>query len=176
MAKVRKKVKTIKIQADLCNGCRACEVICSAYHSSPPYSAINPARSRIRIVRYPLEDVWMPVFAGEYTMAECMGRDKYIIDGKEYEECAFCRAVCPSRDAFKDPASGLPLRCDMCEGEDGPLCVEQCLNEVLILEEREEEVEEQAYPEDLDAGVDTLVDKYGLEKLYQAVAKKSMRA
>ena len=176
MAKVRKKVKTIKIKADLCNGCRACEVICSAFHASPPYSAINPARARIRVVRYPLDDVWMPVFAGEHTLAECMGRDKYVIDGKEYEECAFCRAVCPSREAFKEPDSGLPLRCDMCEGEDMPLCVQQCLNEVLIYEEREEEVEEQDYPEDLEAGLDSLVDKYGLAKLYDAVSRKAMKA
>ena len=44
-----------------------------------------------------------------------MGRDKYIIDGKEYDECGFCRAACPSRDLFKEPDSGLPLKCDMCE-------------------------------------------------------------
>ncbi len=44
-----------------------------------------------------------------------MGRDKYMIDGKEYDECGFCRASCPSRDAFKEPDSGLPLKCDMCE-------------------------------------------------------------
>ena len=174
MAKVRKKVKTIKIKADLCNGCRACEVICSAFHASPPYSSINPARSRIRVVRYPLDDIWVPVFAGEYTFAECMGRDKYVIDGKEYEECAFCRAVCPSRDVFKEPDSGLPLRCDMCEGEDKPLCVDQCLNEVLIFEEREEEVEDREYPEELEVGVDTLADRYGLDKLYDLVARKTL--
>lgn len=175
MAKIRKKIKTVKIKADQCNGCRACEIICSAFHASPPYSSINPARSRIRVVRYPLDDIWVPVFAGEYAFAECMGRDKYIIDGKEYEECAFCRAACPSRDVFKEPNSGLPLRCDMCEGEDKPLCVEQCLNDVLIFEEREEEVDEQVYPQELDVGVDTLVDKYGLDKLSDAVARRAMR-
>jgi benzoyl-CoA reductase subunit BamC len=176
MAKVLKKVKTIKVNADLCNGCRACEVICSAFHASPPYSSINPARSRIRVVRYPLQDIWMPVFAGERAVAECMGRNKYVIDGKEYEECAFCRAPCPSREAFKEPDSGLPLRCDMCEGEDMPLCVKHCLNEVLVFEEREEEVEEEAAPEELDIGVDALADKYGLNQLYDAVARKAMSA
>ena len=67
-----------------------------------------------------IKDIWLPVFAGEYTPAECMGRDKYMIDGKEYDECAFCRASCPSRDLFKEPDSGLPLKCDMCE-DDPPL-------------------------------------------------------
>jgi benzoyl-CoA reductase subunit BamC len=174
MATIQKKIKTIKINADLCNGCRACEVMCSAFHASPPYSSINPAKSRIRIVRYPLDDIWVPVFAGEKAFAECMGRDKYIIDGKEYEECAFCRAACPSREAFKEPDTGLPLKCDMCEGEDEPLCVQACLNDVLVLEVREEEVEEQVQAEDLDVGVDALVEKFGLGKLADAVARKAM--
>ena len=116
MAKIKKTIKTIKVDADRCNGCRGCEIICSAYHSEPKYSSINPAKSRIQILTHRLKDIWLPVFAGEYTPAECMGRDVYTIDGKEYDECAFCRAACPSRDLFKDPDSGLPLRCDMCEG------------------------------------------------------------
>ncbi len=95
MAKVKKKVKVIKIDTDKCNGCRSCEVICSAFHATDKYSIINPSRARIRLIRDPLRDVYLPVYAGEYTPAECMGRDKYVVDGKEYEECAFCRASCP---------------------------------------------------------------------------------
>ena len=78
-----------------------CEVICSAFHAAPKYSSNNPARSRIRVIRDPLSDIYVPVYAGEYTAAECAGRDKYMIDGKEYEECAFCRASCPSRDSSR---------------------------------------------------------------------------
>ena len=83
MRKVKKKVKTIKIDLEKCNGCRACEVICSAFHAKPKYSSNNPARSRIRLIRDPLKDVYLPVYAGEYTKAECTGKDKYVIDGKE---------------------------------------------------------------------------------------------
>ena len=121
--KKKKIVKTIKIDVDKCNGCRACEVICSAFHAAPKYSSNNPARSRIRVIREPLKDIYVPVYAGEYAKAECMGRDKYVIDGKEYDECAFCRASCPSRDLFKEPDSGLPLKCDMCEGRRRSPCV-----------------------------------------------------
>ena len=92
--KKKKNHKTIKVDLDKCNGCRACEVICSAFHAEPKYSSNNPARSRIRMIRHPLRDIYVPVYAGEYTSAECMGRDKYIIDGKEYDECGFCRAYC----------------------------------------------------------------------------------
>ena len=175
MAKVKKKIKTIKIDADKCSGCRLCEVVCSAFHSEPKYSSNNPARSRIQIIRHPLKDIWLPVFAGEYTPAECMGRDKYIIDGKEYNECSFCRASCPSRDLFKEPDSGLPIRCDMCEGEDQPQCVEWCLNDVLVYEEREEEVEEEETQEDLEIGLDSLADKYGMDKIMETVARMTQK-
>ncbi len=176
MAEKNKKiVKTIKVDADLCNGCRACEMICSAFHSAPKYSGNNPARSRIRIIREPLKDVYVPVYAGEYTPAECAGRDRYVIDGKEYEECAFCRASCPSRDVFKEPDSGLPLKCDMCEGEDEPLCVKWCLVDALTYEEREEEVEEEESPEELDIGLEALADKYGLDKIKDALDRMSIK-
>ena len=165
----KKIVKTIKVDADLCNGCRACEVICSAFHSTPKYS------SNIRIIRHPLKDIYVPVYAGEYTAAECMGRDKYVIDGKEYEECAFCRAACPSRDIFKEPDSGLPLKCDMCEGEDEPLCVKWCITDALTYEEREEEGEEEEKPEELELGLESLADKYGLDKIMETVARMSIK-
>jgi benzoyl-CoA reductase subunit BamC len=173
--KIKKKVKTIKIDVDKCNGCRACEVICSAFHAAPKYSSNNPARARIRVIREPLTDIYVPVYAGEHTAAECAGRDKYTIDGKEYDECAFCRASCPSRDEFKEPDSGLPLKCDMCEGEEEPLCVKWCLTDALVVEEREEEVEEGEAQEELDIGLEALAQKHGLQKILDAVAKMSKK-
>jgi benzoyl-CoA reductase subunit BamC len=174
MAKVKKMIKTIKIDVDKCNGCRACELICSAFHATPKYSSNNPARSRIRLVREPVRDVYLPVYAGEYTKAECAGRDKYVIDGKEYTECDFCRASCPSRDFFKEPDSGLPLKCDMCEDDppqEKPLCVQWCLNDALTYEVREEEVEEEEKPGDAETGLEAMVDKYGLQKVIDTVAR-----
>ncbi|AOY59225.1 4Fe-4S ferredoxin, iron-sulfur-binding protein [Desulfococcus multivorans] len=176
--KKKKIVRRIRINADKCNGCRACELICSAYHAVPRYSSNNPARSRIRVVRDPLADIFIPVYAGDYAVAECAGRDKYIIDGKEYDECAFCRVSCPSREEFKEPDSGLPLKCDMCEGEPEPLCVKWCLVGALVLEEREEAVEDTAVPEEmeeLEIGLEALADRYGLGKIKDIVARMSKK-
>jgi len=175
MATIRKKIKKIKIDADKCNGCRGCEIVCSSFHATPKYSEINPARSRVQVISHRLKNIWLPVFAGEYTPAECMGRDVYVIDGKEYDECGFCRAACPSRDMFKEPDSGLPLKCDMCEGEEKPKCVEWCLNDVLTYEEREEEVEEGVEMEAVEAGVGSLIDKYGFDKIADTVARMSKK-
>jgi benzoyl-CoA reductase subunit BamC len=152
--KKKKIVKTIRIDVDKCHGCRACEVICSSFHAEPKYSSNNPARARIRVIR---------------------DRDKYTIDGKEYDECAFCRCSCPSRDDFKEPDSGLPLKCDMCEGEDEPLCVRWCTADALILEEREEEVDEEEEQEELEVGLESLADKHGLDKLLDTIARMSKK-
>lgn len=175
MAEKKKKIiKTIKVDMDKCNGCRACEMVCSTFHAAPKYSSNNPARSRIRVIHEPIKDIYVPVYAGENAKAECMGRDKYVIEGKEYEECAFCRASCPSRDLFKEPDSGLPLKCDMCEDDppqEKPLCVQWCITDALTYEEREEEADEEEKPDDMETGLEALADKYGMEKLVDTVAR-----
>lgn len=51
------------------------------------------------------------------------------------------------------------------------LCVEWCLNDALIYEEREEEVEEDVKPGDIDVGFESMVNKYGLEKVADTVAR-----
>ena len=152
-------IKTIKIDADKCTGCRACEVICSAYQAAPKYSIVNPKRSRIRVFYDEDNDIWVPVLAGEYAETECNVRHITVIKGKEYGECSFCRSSCASRDWFKEPdAPDIPLKCDGCGEpmpEGGPLCVQWCLNDALTYEpEREEEVE--AKEEEEEEGVEEL--------------------
>jgi len=169
----KKKVKVIKVNADECNGCRACEVFCAAFHAQPPHSSVNPAKARIRVIHDPIKNIFLPILAGPYTVAECPARNKYTIDGREYEECAFCGASCPSRGYFKDPDSGLPLKCDACETEpplEEPWCVKVCLTDALTYEEREEEVEEEKLDE-LEIGLESLVDRYGLDKVMDTLAR-----
>lgn len=174
----KKIVKTIKIDVDKCNGCRACEVICSALHAAPRYSSNNPARSRIRVIRDPLGDIYVPVYAGEYTAAECAGRDRYTIDGKQYDECAFCRASCPSRELFKEPDSGLPLKCDMCECDPTisvPMCVQWCLADALTYEEREIEVAPQPAPAEIELALEALADKHGWPSVLDTAARMAKK-
>ncbi len=179
--KKKKTIKQIVINADECNGCRACEAICAAFHATQKYSIANPVRSRIHVWWDPLRNLYMPVYGGPYAEAECMGRDKYIIDGKEYDECLFCRATsCPSRKLFQEPDSGLPLKCDMCENEpplEEPWCVYVCQVDALTYEEREEEVEEEEEKkyEDLEIGVSTLINKYGLDEVMDTIARLSKK-
>ncbi|MBN1834130.1 MAG: (4Fe-4S)-binding protein, partial [Deltaproteobacteria bacterium] len=110
------------------------------------------------------------------TQAECNGRNRYVIDGKEYDECTFCPASCPSRDAFKEPDSGLPLKCDMCESVpplEEPMCVEACTFDALTYEEKEEEVleEKQVQRGDLELAYELLVKKHGKNKVMDTFAR-----
>ena len=175
----KKTVKEIKVDVDKCTGCRSCEMACSAFHAVPKYSSINPARARIRVVMDEVRDEYVPIRAGEYTQAECNGRNLYTINGKEYSECSFCPASCPSRDYFKEPDSGLPLKCDMCEDEPPlpePMCVQACKFDALTYEEREEEVEEkkeEVKRGEIELGYELLVKKYGKKKVMDTFARLS---
>ena len=173
-----KIVKKIKIDLDKCIGCRACEVACSAFHASPKYSSINPARSRIRVLIDDLKNVYVPIRAGDYTPAECTGKNTYSINGKEYRECSFCGVSCPTRDYFKEPDSGLPLKCDMCESVpplSEPMCVQVCRVDALTYEEREEEGEEEEKRDELKVGLEALANEHGLKKIMEAVARMSKK-
>jgi benzoyl-CoA reductase subunit BamC len=178
-ASKKKIIKEIKVDIDKCTGCRSCEMACSAFHSTPKYSSLNPARSRIRVHMDELRDLYVPIRAGDYTQAECNGRNLYIIDGKEYSECAFCPASCPSRDYFKEPDSGLPLKCDMCEDVPPlaePMCVQACKFDALTYVEREEEVvEEEVVRGEMEIGIEALIKKYGAKSVKDAIARVTKR-
>ena len=123
-----------------------------------------------------LSDVYVPIRAAGYTQAECIGRHIYTINGKEYNECSFCGASCPSRDYFKEPDSGLPLKCDMCENEpplSEPMCVQVCEFDALTYVEREEEGEEEEKPGEMEIGLEVLVKKHGLKTVKDTLARIS---
>ena len=185
MSKPAKKIiKEIKVDLSKCNGCRACEKACAAFHAVPKYSCFNPARSRIKVVIDERNDQWVPVRAGGYTQAECSGRNIYVIEGKEYSECALCPASCPSRPWFKEPDSGLPLKCDMCEDVpplSEPMCVQMCARDCLTYVEREvasaEEETQGADNQmmDLKTAYEALVKKHGQKKVVDTFSRLSTR-
>ncbi|MFA7278698.1 MAG: hypothetical protein WC100_01220 [Sterolibacterium sp.] len=173
-----KTVKEIKVNIDKCTGCRACEMACSAYHAQPRYSSVNPARSRIRVVANELNDEYVPIRAGDYTPAECNGRHVYTINGKDYSECSFCGASCPSRNYFVEPDSGLPLKCDMCESVPPlaePMCVAVCESGALTYVERTEprKEKEQEKRGQMEVGLESLVNQFGMKAVVEGLTRMS---
>jgi benzoyl-CoA reductase subunit BamC len=176
--KKTKIVKEIKVDTKKCVGCRSCEIACSGFHAVPKYSSVNTARSRIMVIMDEVRDIFVPIRAGEYTEAECNGRNRYMIDGKEYDECTFCPASCPSRDAFKEPDSGLPLKCDMCESVpplEKPMCVDACTFGALTYEEREavETEKEEVKRGELEIAYEALIKKHGRKKVIDTFSRLS---
>lgn len=175
-----KIVKEIRIEVDKCTGCRACETVCSAFHAKPRYSSTNPARSRIRVVTDEINDEYVPVQAGNYTLSGCEGRHFYELDGKRYSECSFCRAACPTRDYFIEPDSGLPLKCDMCEDEPPlaqPLCVTACLPGCLTYQLRSGDapVDEAREQQALDKALESLAGQHGIEAVIEKLKRVAQR-
>ncbi|MBE0620858.1 MAG: (4Fe-4S)-binding protein [Burkholderiales bacterium] len=167
-------VKDIKADIDKCTGCRACEMACSAFHAMPRYSSVNPAKSRIRVVVDELTDEYVPIRAGNFTRTGCDGRHVYLIDGKEYSECSFCRASCPTRDFFIEPDSGFPLKCDMCESVPPlaePMCVQVCEPGCLTYEERKIDRigEGQLQTGEIEAGLQSLISQYGIDAVIESL-------
>lgn len=151
---------------------------CSGFHAVPKFSSTNPARSRIRVVVEDRKDVYVPVRAGDYTQAECNGRNSYTIEGKEYSQCSFCSASCPARDLFKEPDSGLPLKCDMCADDPTltePMCVQVCRPGALTYLKWEEEREDEPKPGEMEIGLQSLVNRHGLQKVMDTVARISKK-
>jgi len=56
-----------------------------------------------------------------------------------------------------------------------PSCVQWCLSDALTYEEREEEVDEETELEEMEIGLESLVDKFGLEKVVDAVVRMSRK-
>lgn len=122
--------KKIRIDFGKCTGCRNCEVACSLSHLE---DITNPKRARIRV--FLEEDSFYPVLSGPFTDAECTSKALVTIGGKEYDECTICRASCPAKIIFKEPDTGIPLKCDMCGEPPDPLCVKWCAGGALTLVE-----------------------------------------
>ena len=76
--------KVLMIDYEKCTGCRICEQVCSVKHEG----VSNPARSRIKIVKWESEGRYVPV-------------------GCQQCESAPCMAICPVQALFRDEE--LPL-------------------------------------------------------------------
>ena len=101
-----------------------------------------------------------------------------VVNGKEYSECSFCGASCPSRDYFVEPDSGLPLKCDMCESIpplDEPWCVKVCEADALTYVEREVQREEKPQEQrgSVEIGLESLVNQYGMEAVIESLTQMS---
>jgi carbon-monoxide dehydrogenase iron sulfur subunit len=124
----------IAIDYDKCTGCRICEIACSVRNTG----AVDPGRSRIRVIRLATEGNTLPVPVlcmkcveafckaicpvgaisdDPVTGARVVNKDKCIA-------CSACVYACPFGAIAVDRTLGAAFNCNHCDGE--PTCVQFC--------------------------------------------------
>lgn len=124
--------KILKIDFEKCTGCRLCELVCAVRHDR----VSNPQRSRIRVVKWEQEGIYVPMACQQCQDAPCQNvcparaifRDeelgRVVVD---YQKCIGCRAcvsVCPFGAMHFVPIDRKVIKCDLCDGD--PQCVRFC--------------------------------------------------
>jgi len=129
--------KLLLIDSDKCQGCRTCEMVCSAQHER----VINPFQSRIKVIKWDRDGEGFPTVCAHCEDAPCLEicpvtaikRDetpnRVIIDYDRCIGCRMCVAACPFGMAHFDPINRRVIKCDLCEGE--PYCAKFCPYEAV---------------------------------------------
>lgn len=144
--------KALYIDYQKCTGCRLCELVCAVKHDG--FS--NPTRSRIRVIKWEAEGLYVPMSCQQCEDAPCLNvcpvkaisRDEDLgLVMIDYDVCIGCRScvvVCPFGAMSFNVIDRKVFKCDLCDGD--PQCVRFCeekavdfveVDDVSILKKRE---------------------------------------
>lgn len=129
---IMSSTKVLKIDYERCTGCRLCEQVCAINHDQ----VINPMRSRIRVVKWETEGLYVPMSCQQCQDAPCMGvcpagalsrNDEFNRVEVDYDVCIGCRScvgVCPFGAMGFNTIDRKVIKCDLCDGD--PQCARFC--------------------------------------------------
>jgi Fe-S-cluster-containing hydrogenase component 2 len=131
--------KFVSVDPAKCTGCGICEYACSQEKGE---TAMNPLRSRIRVVRMkPLfnvalacracEDAKCVTSCPEKALSQAENTGIIMVSEKKCKGCDWCVQACPHGGISIHSDTGLAVACDLCNGT--PQCVEFCPEEALEL-------------------------------------------
>jgi Fe-S-cluster-containing hydrogenase component 2 len=124
--------KALYIDYEKCTGCRLCELVCAVKH----YGISNPARARIKVMKWEQEGIYVPMSCQQCQDAPCqnicpakaISRDeemrRVMVDYDKCIGCRLCVAVCPFGAMSFNVIDRQVLKCDLCDGD--PQCVRFC--------------------------------------------------
>jgi Fe-S-cluster-containing hydrogenase component 2 len=124
--------KVLVIDHQKCTGCRLCELVCTVTHDG----VSNPARSRIKVMKWEAEGHYIPMTCQQCEDAPCMNvcpvkaisqDEDYGYMKVDYDVCIGCRscvAVCPFGAMNYNVIDKKVFKCDLCGGK--PQCVRFC--------------------------------------------------
>jgi carbon-monoxide dehydrogenase iron sulfur subunit len=126
------KGKVLVIDHEKCTGCRECELACSVFHTG----ASNPSRSRIKVIKWEWEGLYLPMTCQNCEKPFCVevcptkachvdpGMNRVIIDSNLCIGCKTCILACPFGAPLFDSVERVTVKCDYCDGD--PQCVRFC--------------------------------------------------
>ncbi|KYH31795.1 4Fe-4S dicluster domain-containing protein [Neomoorella mulderi] len=138
----------LKIDLVNCTGCRMCEIWCSVIHEH----AVNPKKSRIRVVLNGLPEQPVPVVCQQCKNASCADAcplkaisyheksGAWVVDEKRCNGCGLCVEACPFGAITLHPERNVAIKCDLCGGN--PQCVAYCQRNFLTYSPGGERVKE----------------------------------
>jgi len=127
-------VKRILVNADVCSGCRACEIACVVHHER----RFGTATARIRVTKIEPLGIDQPHVCRLCRRAPCveacptaalyrdeeMGTGAVLVRPDGCIGCGACVEACPFGVVALHPESGVAIICDLCGGD--PACVKRC--------------------------------------------------
>ena len=124
--------KVLVINHEKCTGCRLCELVCAVKHDG----ISNPTRSRIRVMKWEMEGLYIPMSCQQCEDAPCMNgcpvgaisrNEELNCVEVDYEICIGCRtcvSVCPFGAMTYNAVDHKVIKCDLCDGD--PQCARFC--------------------------------------------------
>jgi anaerobic carbon-monoxide dehydrogenase iron sulfur subunit len=145
-------MKRIYAREEYCLGCRLCEIACLTRRSKSKklIKAYREERGTI-MPALRVEECGAVSFAVqcrhcddapciEACITGAMKRDPdtgaVICDQEKCVGCWSCIMVCPAGAIRRSAARKAASKCDLCMGEETPVCVLNCPNEALVYEEK----------------------------------------
>lgn len=142
-------VKRVYVREEVCMGCGLCRVYCQVQHSGSrdllkAFKREKPL-PRLRVERrgevsFSLQcrhctEPWCVYSCLTGAMQKDPATGVVTADPEKCIGCWTCVLACPNGALTRDTGNHRVIKCDLCPGEEMPVCVANCPNEALVFAE-----------------------------------------